>query len=247
VAMRNRKEARVLFRENGGFSHDDLQELKKVFKHFDADGSGDIAKKELTRLLEHLMPDYATDTANKLFIIRLIAEGDEDDSGSLDFQEFARLVRRIYDYSTMSRISKEAKTIKKTGFDTHEVQAFREIFMNQLETIGMGAKELPFGEVRAIMQGLCPMGAKQTEEFLAMFRNTLKVSPDATEEQLTADFPDFLRVMKEVIDTNFAQVRKKFGFSSGVSHSKAQSPPSPRHAILTSKKTGALVAPGEAP
>merc|ERR1719491_512341 len=100
-----------------------------------------------------------------------------------------------------------------------------------------GARDLCFAEVRTIMQGICPMGAKQTEEFLAIFRKALEVSPGATEEELTADFPDFLCVMKAVIQTNFGQVRKKFGFP-------ASSPTTPKAArpTLTSKKTLAELA-----
>lgn len=229
VAMRKRKEMRALFRENGGFSQDDLQELKNVFNHFDSDGSGDIAKKELVRLIAHLMPDYALDPARNKFIISLITDGDEDGSGSLDFHEFARLVRQIHDFSTMERIYKESKAIEKTGFDTSEVQSFRDIFMSQ----GEGAKDLPFADVRTILQGICPMGAKQTEELAERCRKVLKVAPDAAEERLTLDFPDFLRLMREVIDTNFAQIRKKFGFNA-TSFNKGNQPQASR-----SKSSGA--------
>jgi Ca2+-binding EF-hand superfamily protein len=213
VVMRNRKEMRALYVKNGGFSNEDLETLKKNFAHFDTDGSGDICKKELTNLIEKLMPKYAYDPDLRPTLIKLMQEVDENGDDQLDFEEFVRLVRRVHDFETMARVSKEAMVVEETGFSAHEVQGFRDIFVKQ----ACGLRELPFGEVKAIMSGICPMGAKHTEEFQVILRQIVKCPlgrEDQPDKDLNVDFPDFIRLMRQIINSNFGQVQGRFGLKA---------------------------------
>jgi len=241
VALVKRREARRLFQKNGGFSADDLSELRKLFTHFDLDGSGDIARKELINLLEQLMPSYANDPHERPTLIRLIEEVDENGDGGLEFHEFVRLVRRLHDFETLARLGKETKVIDDTGFALHEVQGFREVFM----TKSCGLRELSFPDVRAIMQRICPMGTKQTEELVIICAEILKSEiPDSGLEEgqkhLLLDFPDFLRLMKKVMDNNFAQVRERFGFGCPLSGMSALRRSTMKKRIVSSQQVARL-------
>jgi hypothetical protein len=236
VATRKRKENQALYRKNGGFSSEDLMDLRKMFAHFDTDGSGDLAKKELITLLEQLMPKYAKDPDERPTLIKLIDEVDENGDGGLDFQEFVRLVRQAHDFETMARLSKESKAMTDTGFELHEVQGFRDVFTKTSN----GSRELHFNGIKDIMMRVCPMGSKQTEDFLVICIDTVKGAKhgeatghhhhhshhgprrislsDIEDKDLFFDFPDFLRLMKQVIDSNFASVQERFGLGPHAVH-----------------------------
>jgi len=210
----------------GGFSSDDLEELKQMFARFDTDGSGDIAKKELIYLFEELMPQYAHDVNERQILIKLISEVDVNNDGSLDFNEFVRLVRRAHDFEVQSRISKEAQAAEDTGFSAGEVQGFRHIFVEQ----AAGGRELDCDGVKSIMEGICPMGAYNSDKLMLMFRQCVRTQKQAgfqsnsSFEPVALDFPDFLRLMKQVIDTNFGNVREKFGYAMFAGASPARPP-----------------------
>jgi len=220
VALRHRRTARRLFQENGGFSSDELEELRAMFTEFDTDGSGDIARHELIHLFEQLMPKYANDAHERQILIKLINEVDVNNDGTLDFDEFVRLVRRAHDFEAQSRISKETLAVEATHFSVGEVQGFRDIFVGQAG----GERELDEDGLKIIMEGICPMGANNTQKLMVMFKQCLRSQADSKSKSsvasksavvdLKVDFPDFLRLMKQVIDTNFGNVREKFGYAT---------------------------------
>lgn len=214
VALRSRKDARALFQKNGGFSNDDLKELKAMFENYDTDHSGDVAKDELIVLLEQMLPQYAHDPDKRPTLLKLINEVDENGDGTLDFQDFVRLVRRVFDFEIMAKLAKESKAVEDTGFVSSEVQGFREVFIKQSE----GEKVLDFEGTKQLMQGVCPMGAKLTDALREIFQEV--VGGDS----FALDFPDFLRLMKKVIDGDFAHVQERYGFRSSSRSSSRQRP-----------------------
>jgi len=143
-----------------------------------------------------------------------------NNDGSLDFDEFVRLVRRAHDFEAQSRISKETLAVEATHFSVGEVQGFRDIFVGQAG----GERELDEDGLKIIMEGICPMGANNTQKLMVMFKQCLRSQADSKSKSsvasksavvdLKVDFPDFLRLMKQVIDTNFGNVREKFGYAT---------------------------------
>ena len=64
-----------------------ILELKGVFEMFDVDGSGAIDAKELKQVMQNLGMNPTEEEVN-----RMMQEADEDDSGEIEFAEFAILM-----------------------------------------------------------------------------------------------------------------------------------------------------------
>ena len=68
---------------------EELAEFREIFNLVDKDGGGTISKEELGELMETLGIDATPEE-----IDLMIAEIDEDNSGHIDKQEFARLAQK---------------------------------------------------------------------------------------------------------------------------------------------------------
>ena len=64
-----------------------ITELKGVFEMFDVDQSGAIDVKELKQVMQNLGMNPTDEEVQ-----RMMQEADEDDSGAIDFIEFAKLM-----------------------------------------------------------------------------------------------------------------------------------------------------------
>ena len=79
--------------------------LRKAFDFFDADGSGDIDKSELGKVMR-AVGDDPTETE----IAEVFAEVDRDDSGRIEFREFYKFMRR-----RMEHVEKEGTGLSKAS------------------------------------------------------------------------------------------------------------------------------------
>ncbi|MCJ1440326.1 MAG: hypothetical protein MMC23_000809 [Stictis urceolatum] len=68
---------------------DPNEEIKKAFEVFDRDGSGQISKAELQDVMKSI-GEKLTDAE----IDEMMAQADEDGSGTIDYQEFMKLMER---------------------------------------------------------------------------------------------------------------------------------------------------------
>merc|ERR1712139_145840 len=84
-------------RKNAGFSDKEVSRFFARFQKYDRDNSGDIANKELIRLLEEIFPSARTSEGELHRVARIIAEIDQDGDGSLSFHDFLLLMRRYQD------------------------------------------------------------------------------------------------------------------------------------------------------
>merc|ERR1719223_447614 len=78
----------VMFRQQDGFSRKEVQELQEAFELFDKEDFGEISCMQLLDLMRHL--GFDVDLAQ---VQRHITEVDFNESHSLDFREFLRLMR----------------------------------------------------------------------------------------------------------------------------------------------------------
>merc|ERR1712039_541283 len=96
------------------------------FDEYDEDKSGDIGRRELGKLLEDIFPvEFFPTLDHKALLFKVDVNGD----GTLDFDDFLRLVREAYTIEDKRRMGKEKAAVEKTGFDPQEVQEFRTIFV----------------------------------------------------------------------------------------------------------------------
>jgi len=212
VAMRCRDKARHAFRENGGFSHEDLKELQRSFNAFDTDGSGDISKEELMIALSQLLPTYANDKKKRGVLVQLVKEADQNGDGGLDFQDFVRLMRQVRDLEAQAKISSEIAAVQETSFTSQEIQGFRELFLMQATKWKLaGCEWLSLEDVKIMMAAVCPMGAKNSQDLENIFLHVKERANKLSESSNAGiEFPDFLRLMRKLIDTNWAGLRDKF-------------------------------------
>lgn len=193
---------RKKFRENFGFSKQETAELKVLFDFYDVDGGGDIQAKEQVKFIEDYFPEMAHDKVMRPKLLEIIKEADPKATGSLKFPSFCRVMQHLRELQDQATIAKEQATIKETGFTVQEVQEFRELFLQR--DCGSGA--LTFGQVREMIDSIAPLGDKYVEDLWNMFQEATGKQQTEKEE---VDFPEFLLLIRKLLDTNFANIKAK--------------------------------------
>jgi len=197
--LRRRAQIRSTFRHNSSFSPHEVKEQKKVFNYYDADLSGDIGRSELQRLCSEIFPE---DVLPSKQLRKLLGNVDEDGGGTLDFNEFLDLMRQCYDIYDEAKLRKERNIVESTGFRAHEVKDFRAIFVGEDRLI---SDRLTFEAVKGLLHGITPLGDKLVTHLSRIWENHLAL--DTTHWSI--DFPDFLRLMKHLLEVNFADITSK--------------------------------------
>eukprot|EP00929_Paragymnodinium_shiwhaense_P021254 TRINITY_DN13914_c0_g1_i1.p1 TRINITY_DN13914_c0_g1~~TRINITY_DN13914_c0_g1_i1.p1 ORF type:complete len:1070 (-),score=317.92 TRINITY_DN13914_c0_g1_i1:107-3316(-) len=215
VFMKYKRESRSQHKENCGFGAEEVEHLRSEFARYDNDGSGDISSKELVKLIEECFPALAADVDMRPKLIHLLQEVDQDGNGSLDFQDFLRLIMQFLELAQRDQIEREQKAIEETGFAAKEVEEFRELFLASPNLVEISnGKMLPFDEVRRMLGTICPLGDKNLGELNAILQRMVsRTRPkDHTADSVT--FPEFLLLMSALLKSNFAGIKestRKFG------------------------------------
>eukprot|EP00929_Paragymnodinium_shiwhaense_P070003 TRINITY_DN35393_c0_g1_i1.p1 TRINITY_DN35393_c0_g1~~TRINITY_DN35393_c0_g1_i1.p1 ORF type:complete len:1242 (-),score=267.32 TRINITY_DN35393_c0_g1_i1:628-4353(-) len=209
------KHARKIWREEqhhgDGFSGPEHHELRQQFDEFDKDGSGELQKQELVALIERLFPNIAHSTEHRPTLEQLLKEVDNDGSGRIDFEDYLRLVGELRAMQDRERFEKETKMMAQTGFNKMEVAEFRELFLAS-DVDGGGALSLT--EVQEMIHAVCPLGTKNLGELQEIFGHVIRHRDLTSVMQLDTDevdFPEFLALMRRLLDVNFAQIRDRTG------------------------------------
>jgi Ca2+-binding EF-hand superfamily protein len=199
-----RKMGRQFFRDNCGFSPKELEELKCVFKSYDADGGGEIANRELIQLVEDVFPDMAHDKAMRPKLLQIMETVDSDHSGSLDFRDFLCLMQLLREAQDDEKVIKEQIAVKTTMFTPQEVEGFRELFIDAAND----SSSLSLSAVRKMISLITPLGDQRTEELYRHVRDVVSAKLQKLgNESIQLDFPEFLRLMRKLLDLNFARIK----------------------------------------
>jgi Ca2+-binding EF-hand superfamily protein len=205
AARRSRQVARAAFRKNGGFSLDDIHTFQESFIQYDADGSGELSGHEIITVLEAHFPTLANDANRRPLILQLLKEADEDGNGSLDFGDFLRLMRQAKDIQDQLMIAKELRAIEETRFSPSEVLEFRELMI----AMRGESTEIGFEEVHALLGAIVPMGSKNMIQLRGMFDQVARRQAGVEGSMDKLDFPEFLWLMRELLDHNFAEIAER--------------------------------------
>lgn len=202
------QEMREIYRQNGGFSTEELKELQVMFDRYDSRKIGKIANKDLVRLVETVCPSLAREKSLRPQL-QDMTQACQEFKGCLRFKDFLKLMRLISDFQDKERAQTEATCIKNTGFNSSEVQDFRELFLEMDEGYGV----VTFESCRSMIHAITPLGDNLTHQLKRIFdiqtRKKVQNGRGNTDE---ADFPEFLLLMKQLLDMNFAKLREKIGF-----------------------------------
>eukprot|EP00927_Polykrikos_kofoidii_P073138 TRINITY_DN6920_c0_g1_i2.p1 TRINITY_DN6920_c0_g1~~TRINITY_DN6920_c0_g1_i2.p1 ORF type:complete len:1352 (-),score=237.97 TRINITY_DN6920_c0_g1_i2:102-4157(-) len=205
VARRQADANRKAARESGGFSGEELLSLKANFASFDTDGSGSIDSRELSKLVQECLPNMAFSAALRPKLVQILADAAEGDAASFTFDDFLRLMRICSEMKDNENLEKERQAIRETGFVHAEVQQFRELFLK-----GANKKDFKMllSDFKTLIASVCPLGDRNDIKLTAMFCNTAKAIADDDQEP-SADFSDFLRLMRAILQTNFGNVLER--------------------------------------
>ena len=87
-----------------------IENIRKAFRMFDADGSGDIDASELRQCLKQLGMKVDPEVANET-----LAKYDEDGNGDLGFEEFEKLVAEISSKIAAELYKPQAGAVARLG------------------------------------------------------------------------------------------------------------------------------------
>jgi len=189
-----------------GFSAQEVQDLKNIFNYYDKDGAGDLGPKDEIRIITDLYPEIAHDAEMRPLLLEVVRNVDEHrKTERLEFKDFLRLMQHLRDLKDQTKVNKEMSAVKNCGFSVQEVQEFRQLFLEGDNGYG----EFSLEEAQRILGKVTPLGAGYLKELAQIFGDVSGGEVDVV------DFPDFLLLMKRLIDVNFARIRD---ITSALSH-----------------------------
>lgn len=196
-----REQEKAINRDTAGFPENAVQRFKTLFEKYDKDGSGDIQNEELAKLLGDVFPASMTSLAERRKIQDLLAEVDVNGDGRLDFGDFLLMMRQYQDKKDEEMLEKERIAVDECKFTRPEVEQFRGIFQGSTSEGGFNAtSSMSLGEVRRVLTRVVPITEGQVLELSAIIKDVTKSAAVIT------GFPEFLRLMKRLQDTNFANI-----------------------------------------
>jgi len=221
-------------RRCAGFSDDDLKKYQTLFDTYDGDKSGEIDAKEISDLVKTLgfamgtkeerdkvlaEIDNARDLAAEMGVENVGKKG----GSPVNFWVLIQMLRVMFKKDDKEKLERETTAIEESKFVTAEIDSFREIFVSwyekdkafELEKIRnaggketieeVETKELSKDCMRRLLQSL---GVTVTPEQRKKLEGKID---DQTDKGGKLDFADFLRIMRWMLDTDFAGLARKLG------------------------------------
>eukprot|EP00929_Paragymnodinium_shiwhaense_P059678 TRINITY_DN29877_c0_g1_i1.p1 TRINITY_DN29877_c0_g1~~TRINITY_DN29877_c0_g1_i1.p1 ORF type:complete len:1608 (+),score=662.86 TRINITY_DN29877_c0_g1_i1:80-4903(+) len=217
---RNRKT--IESRKMAGFSTLEISRFRDMFHTYDEDRSGTIEPREVGQLIESL--GFSMRTAEERDLVQklieksrsnAIASGVQDvgTGGSLTIWVLIQLLRLLYNDRNQKLIDRERTAMEETKYTAAEGKEYREVFVNwfqqeqafeeaaghHTETTADTAKDISRDGVKRLLGALGLKLSNVQSKDLDNKVHTLN-------ESGRVDFADFLRVMRWMQDTNFANI-----------------------------------------
>lgn len=186
---------------NAGYSNNEIEDLKDCFNKYDDDGNGDLSPQKWRNLIQDIL---ARGNLRRADLENIMKEAD-DLSGEFVFKEFVHLMRRIEHLTDHNRVQKENKIIGEVGFNTFEVEDFREIFVG--EDTSNPRDRMDFEDFSEMLGVIVPLGDKNVQELDVLFQG---IVPKDKEER-RADFPEFLLLIHTLLRGDFAGILSVVG------------------------------------
>lgn len=194
LAVKLRMMSRERLKSHTSCSAKELEELRRRFECHDVEGRRTLRGEPLRQLLDELVLELGTSAKKQPWVARLL--GDAHD-GIADFSDFLRLARQLRELWEQDQVVREEEAVRTTGFNAEEVQDFRALFSGSNE--GLNREELTLPDVKRMIGRVCPL-PMILADLSAIFREL--ASPGEGGEHPTADFPEFLLLMRRLLDVD---------------------------------------------
>jgi len=201
IFIQEQRKERKKMGDQLGFSAQEVHEMKKVFAFYDRGGAGEIKAKEQIRLITDYFPEMAHDKDMRPQLLDIVQDVDRSRSGKLDFKDFLRLMQQLRELQDKAKVSKEMDAVNDTNFSVQEVSDFRQLFLEG----DSGTGDFSLEEAKKMINKITPLGDKYSKELTKIFREVC--GEDAEGYRDLVDFPDFLLLMKRLLEVNFARIR----------------------------------------
>jgi Ca2+-binding EF-hand superfamily protein len=203
AANRWRGHDRELRAARCGFGERETQDLMARFRAMavDEDGSGlRLQPQALQRLLAEQYPDLASSRDLRPTFRDLLRDAVVTPRGGLHFQGFLRLARGCHDLMEQEQLRREKESVKELGFQKHEVEAFRELFLG-----GGDRTSLSLEDVQSMLATVVPMGHNNCQEFEKLFGQVASKKPSG---KIGVNFPEFLLFIKRCLEGDLGRINE---------------------------------------
>jgi len=180
-----------------GFATVDVQEFKSVFSEYDKDGNG-LRARELWAIFNDLGFEFTT-VEDQKEIIHLVKAADKDKSGTIDFQEFLYIIRKITEKEKLDGRKREARLIGESGMPLEECDQWLEVF----QSAAGEADSIIISDMRSLFESIeLKWDAEGSKQMMAWLR---EVDEDSNGE---IDFGEFCTLVQKMWDKDFGHIRR---------------------------------------
>lgn len=197
------KERRVECRRNGGWSVEELKWLRREFERYIPSGKSYVANKDLIRLLQDILPQMSRDPLFRPELRAILRQVEVESTGKLGFSKYLTFLQLCRSAKEKSVARRQQAAVEEVGFNQIELQELRDLFL----AVAARPTCITCEEVWKLINSTTPLGHGLTVELQQIFNEQLMTRSDVHEPPEQAlDFADFLRLMRRLMDMNFAKL-----------------------------------------
>jgi Ca2+-binding EF-hand superfamily protein len=209
VVRPHRREIRKTYRDHEGFGPDAMQDLETLWSEATGaqsvnEGYRSVAQAgdnavtfRLLKQLESAIPEPVFQEMELLEAVREIEINGL--SSTFDFLALVRMMRKAHDTRLHKLVEREAAAVAETGCSNDEVRDFRKVF---IQYDPAGTDRLAFEDLKRIFERIAPVGTGLAPQLKLIWKKWVMFQS----EDMTVDFPDFLRIMKECMDCDLISI-----------------------------------------
>mmetsp|Transcript_46260 Transcript_46260/g.107578 ORF Transcript_46260/g.107578 Transcript_46260/m.107578 type:complete len:1040 (+) Transcript_46260:138-3257(+) len=205
--VRCKRQARRSTRDTWGFSAQEVLELKLAFGEYKTSDSQSVDGHRLTSLIEDRFPGMANRADLRPVVRDAILECDSEKKGRLNFTDFLKLMDYLRRLQMEEKLKKERSAVQETKFNVRDVEEFRDLFVSA----GPAANDqITAHAFQAMLSKVCPLGDKNRQELASICKRvTGRLFHGHHASRATLDFPEFLRILKALLDADFTQIHER--------------------------------------
>jgi len=209
-------------RKKAGFTDEEIERFKELYESFDKDHSGEIDNLELIQLLAEFnwqprSKEGQAQLMRKLDVARAgareagIEHVGQDGSPCITFWTFVQLARMLKREMEVEEEQRMAATMQELSLSEPEVEQFRAIFRSWVQREKDKALDLGPEAAKVPEDGLAREPVRRLVRSLGVSLNSettrqLLAKIQSLEDGKVLKFEGFLRLMKWLVDTNFAGI-----------------------------------------